>query len=158
MSTGFPSGAAGSSGPRLRIGDAEREHAVTLLSEHYAAGRITHQEFDERSTRAYAAKTNADLWPLFRDLPALRPVGVHPGSGATRAPVPARQPVPQGRRYRPGAGPVLVLLMLTALALLDGFSWVLVALVGWFLLSRAFGLTCGGHSKGSRREDRGSWS
>ena len=53
----------------MRIGDAEREAAVTALGEHYAAGRLTLEEYDERTSRAYAARTLADLWPLFRDLP-----------------------------------------------------------------------------------------
>ena len=35
-------------GPELRIGDAEREAAVTALGEHYAAGRLTKDEYDER--------------------------------------------------------------------------------------------------------------
>ena len=57
-----------------RIGDAEREAAVTSLGEHYAAGRLTKEEFDERSDQAWAARTAAGLWPLFADLPRLKNV------------------------------------------------------------------------------------
>ena len=56
-------------GTRVRIGDAERDRAVTALGDHYAAGRITREEFDERLERAWDAKTAHDLSPLFADLP-----------------------------------------------------------------------------------------
>jgi hypothetical protein len=39
----------------MRIGDAEREAAVTALGEHFAAGRLTKEEYDERSGRAWTA-------------------------------------------------------------------------------------------------------
>ena len=38
-----------SQGPELRIGDAEREATISALGEHYAAGRLTKEEYDERS-------------------------------------------------------------------------------------------------------------
>lgn len=60
-------------GPELRIGDAEREAAVAALGEHYAAGRLTKEEYDERSAHAYAARTRSALWPLFADLPRVEP-------------------------------------------------------------------------------------
>jgi hypothetical protein len=59
--------------PELRIGTAERERAAADLSEHLAAGRLTTEEFDQRVRRAYAARTAAELEPLFRDLPDLSP-------------------------------------------------------------------------------------
>jgi hypothetical protein len=64
--------------PEPRIGDAERDAAVRALGEHYAAGRITKDEFDERSNLAMQARTDADLRPLFSDLPRL---GSGTGSG-----------------------------------------------------------------------------
>ena len=70
----------------LRIGDADRETAVRALGEHYAAGRLTKEEFDERADLAWAAKTGSALRPLFADLPrpqAARPV---PPAVAGRAP------------------------------------------------------------------------
>lgn len=57
----------------LRIGTAEREQAAADLGEHYSAGRLSAEEFDERVRRAYQARTGADLEPLFADLPASRP-------------------------------------------------------------------------------------
>jgi hypothetical protein len=55
--------------PSVRIGTAEREAAASALSEHFAAGRLDQDELEERLDRAYAAKTGADLQPLFQDLP-----------------------------------------------------------------------------------------
>lgn len=54
---------------QLRIGDAEREQAAAELGEHYAQGRITTEEHAERLDRIWAARTRADLAPVFRDLP-----------------------------------------------------------------------------------------
>ena len=55
--------------PDVRIGTAERERAFSLLSEHFAAGRLGSSEFDERSAAVSAAVTRGELVPLFRDLP-----------------------------------------------------------------------------------------
>jgi hypothetical protein len=57
----------------LRIGNAEREQAVQALGEHFAQGRLSPEEFDERMTAAYAARTAHDLDRLFTDLPRLGP-------------------------------------------------------------------------------------
>lgn len=56
--------------PPQRIGDAERDKAIDLLREHHAAGRLTSEEFNERMAAALTARTDADLVPLFADLPA----------------------------------------------------------------------------------------
>jgi hypothetical protein len=53
----------------LRISDAEREQAAAVLGEHYAQGRLTVEEHSERLDRIWAARTRADLDPVFRDLP-----------------------------------------------------------------------------------------
>jgi DUF1707 SHOCT-like domain/2TM domain len=58
--------------PQLRVSDADRERAVTKLGEHAAAGRLTHEELDERGDRALAARTYADISALFTDLPRVR--------------------------------------------------------------------------------------
>lgn len=57
----------------MRIGDAERDAAVTMLQEHHAQGRLTVDEFNERLEKALAAKVASDLAPLFFDLPSPRP-------------------------------------------------------------------------------------
>jgi hypothetical protein len=59
---GFPLG-------DLRVSDAERDRAVSELSEAFEAGRITLEEFDRRSTRALSARTGRELTATVADLP-----------------------------------------------------------------------------------------
>lgn len=53
----------------LRIGDAERETAISALSSHFAEGRLTQVEHAERTELALNARTGRDLDVLFADLP-----------------------------------------------------------------------------------------
>ncbi|WP_062982765.1 DUF1707 SHOCT-like domain-containing protein [Nocardia anaemiae] len=55
--------------PEIRIGTAEREQAMQRLSDHFAAGRLSVAEFDERSAVVAAALTRGDLDKVFIDLP-----------------------------------------------------------------------------------------
>ena len=55
--------------PSIRASDADRERVVELLRQHSAEGRITSEEFDERMSAAYAAKTMGALSELTSDLP-----------------------------------------------------------------------------------------
>lgn len=57
----------------LRVGHGEREHVVQVLMQQYAEGRLTSGELDDRSTRARAARTVADLDALVADLPVPPP-------------------------------------------------------------------------------------
>ena len=57
---------------QMRVSDAEREAAATELREHYAAGRLTLEELNERLDKALAARTRADLNGLMTDLPSGR--------------------------------------------------------------------------------------
>jgi hypothetical protein len=64
----------------LRASDAERDEALSELSEAYQAGRITADEFDERSGQVLRARTGRELTALLADLPG------HKGAdGATDA-------------------------------------------------------------------------
>ncbi|WKN48475.1 DUF1707 domain-containing protein [Nocardioides sp. Arc9.136] len=110
----------------LRIGDAERDRAAADLAEHYAEGRLTAEEHAERLDRVWAARTRADLGPVFRDLPAAPParsVRSVSGRGAARrsGPSPAVLAV---------AGGLVVLTVLTHLPL------VLLALVLFVVVRR----------------------
>jgi hypothetical protein len=102
----------------LRIGDAEREAAVTALGEHYAAGRLTKEEYDERSAIAWSARTGSDLAPLFNDLPRAA----------------ARPPQPKPPERRPDRGmhiPFLpVLLLVIGLGILTHSPWRVLLVVG----------------------------
>jgi hypothetical protein len=62
-------------GSDIRVGDAEREAVASQLREHYADGRLSLDELNERLDQAFAAKTRADLGTVTRDLPvAPRPM------------------------------------------------------------------------------------
>jgi hypothetical protein len=67
----------------IRISDADRERVVERLREHFAEGRLTSDELDERVTAALNAKTYGDLRPLMSDLPEPETVGA---AAATSAP------------------------------------------------------------------------
>jgi len=58
------------SGHEMRAGHAEREAVAAELREHYASGRLTLDELNERLDKTFAAKTRGDLEELMRDLPA----------------------------------------------------------------------------------------
>jgi len=68
-------------GYNVRVGDADREAIAAQLREHYADGRLTLDELNERLDQTFAAKTKADLNTAMRDLPyAAQPgAGVGPG-------------------------------------------------------------------------------
>jgi hypothetical protein len=53
----------------LRVSDADRDRALSELSEAFQAGRITASEFDQRSGQALAARTGKELTTLLADLP-----------------------------------------------------------------------------------------
>jgi hypothetical protein len=55
--------------PSIRASDADRERIVEILRQHNVEGRITSDEFEERMTAAYSAKTMGALAELTTDLP-----------------------------------------------------------------------------------------
>lgn len=58
----------------LLLSDAERLHALTVLGDHYAAGRLDDPEFHERSGDVAVARTLSQLRGSFRDLPGGMPL------------------------------------------------------------------------------------
>ncbi len=69
-------------GYNVRVGDADREAIAAQLREHYADGRLTLDELNERLDQTFAAKTTADLNVVMRDLPhAARPFTDAPAAG-----------------------------------------------------------------------------
>jgi hypothetical protein len=58
--------------PHVRAADTDRAAVAEELGEHMSAGRLTVDEFDDRLSRAYAAKTYGELDELTADLPPLR--------------------------------------------------------------------------------------
>jgi Domain of unknown function (DUF1707) len=59
---GFPPG-------DLRVSDAERDLAVSELSRAFQVGRLTAEEFGQRTEQAFAARTGKELTALLADLP-----------------------------------------------------------------------------------------
>lgn len=57
--------------PDLRASDEQRDRTAAEIRDHYAAGRLTEDEFNERLDAVYAARTQGELVELRRDLPAL---------------------------------------------------------------------------------------
>lgn len=53
----------------LRVSDADRDQAVSELSAAFQSGRITADEFDQRSSQALHARTGKELTALLTDLP-----------------------------------------------------------------------------------------
>jgi DUF1707 SHOCT-like domain len=102
----------------IRASDQERESVVDVLRDAYTDGRLTLDEFEERTSAAYAAKTWADLGELTADLPAEPLLGADLNrqrqAGQPQARPPARMPH-QARRDRP-LGHLLPIL----------FVWILI--------------------------------
>jgi hypothetical protein len=94
MTRNFPPG-------DIRVSDADRDAAIAELSEHFQVGRLTHDEFEERSGLALRARTGNDLSELFTDLPptaaAAQPSSATQPPGAPHpdpSPDPLRAPAP----------------------------------------------------------------
>ena len=112
----------------LRLSDADREQAMELLGEHYSLGRLTKDEFDERSDAVWSAKTQGDLVPVFADLPVSSPPAPTRSGGG--------RPLTGLRRLPVALGPVLFLLV--AITVLTHLPFVLLGLLAWFVLSRRY--------------------
>ena len=55
----------------LRASDDDRQRVLQLLQHHYVAGRLDAHDLEERTERALAARTLADLDVLLADLPSI---------------------------------------------------------------------------------------
>ena len=55
----------------LRVSDQQREQTAIAIREHFAAGRLTEDELNERLQTALEAKTEPELNALLADLPKL---------------------------------------------------------------------------------------
>jgi DUF1707 SHOCT-like domain len=53
----------------MRISDADRDRAASVLNEAFADGRLSPQEHSDRLDAIYAARTQADIVPVVSDLP-----------------------------------------------------------------------------------------
>ena len=114
----------------VRVGDAERDEALDRLGEHFAAGRLTRDELDERTEQAIGARLDSDLEALFRDLPDRTAPKV----------VVARRTRPQGTAVLPAAvmalAPLLVLAVVASIIL---HAPVLVGPLIWLVVLSGMG-------------------
>jgi Domain of unknown function (DUF1707) len=130
-----PPGSPIPAGPRMapgqRIGDAERERAVTALAEHYAAGRIDRVELEARLDAAYRATTLDQLVALFSDLPD--PAPFRPTRRQRRAAVRASRRSLYGWPRVPVVPVVAIVVAIALLIASEGRLFFLVPMV-WFWL------------------------
>jgi hypothetical protein len=89
--------------PSLRIGDREREATAAELREHYAHGRLTLEEFNQRLDAVFAARTQRDLTQITSDLPHVRTSSAPLPSARTR---PGQQFTSASAGGWPGSGTV----------------------------------------------------
>jgi ferric-dicitrate binding protein FerR (iron transport regulator) len=90
----------------IRASDADRDAALSELSEHFQAGRLTAAEFDDRAGQALTARTWGELRILLRDLPA-------PTSAAT----------PQRPSRRPAMVPLAAIGIAAGLLVGVAYGW-----------------------------------
>ena len=100
----------------LRISDDDRQKFVDQLTRHCAEGRLTFEELDERISKAWEARTQADLRPLALDLPTLAPVkGKEPDLKSWLAEGKAMLMALPARALVAGAAGLMLVFMLLAL-------------------------------------------
>ena len=133
----------------IRVSDAERDRAVTELSEHFQAGRLTQDEFEDRSGQALGARTGEDLSALFTDLPKQSLATVPPPPQDLEGAVP---PYGAPRRVGPPAGAraVIALVIVAVLAVNvfaanagqghgHGVGWLIPVVIVAFVFLRLIG-------------------
>jgi hypothetical protein len=111
----------------IRVSDADRDSITAQLRDHFAAGRITPDELDERLSAALDAKTFGDLRRIMADLPG-------PVPALNRAVSPPLRTSPAWAVRRRPPFPPLVLFALFAALLVPGTGWVLAAFVNVILV------------------------
>jgi Domain of unknown function (DUF1707) len=108
---------------RIRVSDADRERVTARLREHFAEGRLTSEELDERITTTLSAKTFGDLRTVLADLPEPGTAAAPPWqaqssqaqSWQARAPRVPRARYPDRHRHR--LLPLVLILLIFALVL-----------------------------------------
>ncbi len=96
----------------IRASDSDREQVVEILRDAYAAGRLTLEEFDERTSAAFAGRTWGTLRELTTDLPQQARLGVDLATPAQSVPAPAKAPPHSRQPPRRQLAPMLPILVL----------------------------------------------
>jgi hypothetical protein len=125
----------------IRASDHDRESTVEVLREAYTAGRLNLDEFDERTSTAYAAKTWGDLRELTADLPHEPRLGADLQSSHPSLPKPEIVSPVRTQGYRPPFIPLLpIALVWLVIAAAAHTSAVVIPIVMLFIISiRLFG-------------------
>lgn len=105
----------------IRISSAERDDAIAALAVHRSSGRLTHDEYTDRSRRAQEARTREELEALFDDLPA-----PHPDLSAAVSPRPPPVVNPEWPGGRSGTRASRVMDVIGVLSLLVGLPVAIV--------------------------------
>jgi hypothetical protein len=113
---------------RIRVSDADRDGVAARLRDHFAEGRLTQEELDERISAALSAKTFGDLRRVMSDLPQPEPTPARPAPNPQWA-----GPPRAGYRHVPPILP-LVLFALLAAVLIPGGGWLFLKLMLAFWL------------------------
>lgn len=104
--------------PDLRVGDTDRQAALEALGTHLEAGRLTVDEYGDRSAAAAVAVRRGDLAVLFEDLPAPHP----PLPERSGAPARAAEPGSSVVEHRPAraarALPAIAFIAVAAMVML----------------------------------------
>jgi Domain of unknown function (DUF1707) len=133
----------------FRASDSDRDAVVSDLGEHFQAGRLTTEEFDERMGRALAARTWGELRDLLADLPTIR---LGPQASATRS-LSARPQRSSGRLAPPliaalaGIG-IVAAVLVNATHDRWGFIWLLIP--GLLIARRLIYCACAPRSAGQK--------
>jgi hypothetical protein len=108
----------------IRASDSERESVVDVLRDAYTEGRLTLEEFEERTSAAYGSKTWTDLRELTGDLPVEPMLGADLPQQRARPHVPAQHVVsaPERRQHSHHNRPLGRLLPVV-------FAWIMIAAV-----------------------------
>jgi hypothetical protein len=134
--------------PRIRASDGDRDMAVAQLREHFAAGRLSAAEGQDRISHALEARTLGELDELMTDLPGLglgpdgRPGGAALPSWASAtdrgsALRPSRAAIAAGPLAPPWQAGARLVIMITGIilaayavtGLLTGIWWIPWALI-----------------------------
>jgi|SRR5262249_18173048 hypothetical protein len=107
---------------RIRVSDADRERVAERLREHFAQGRLSSEELDERISAALGAKTFGDLRRIMTDLPEPELVQAQARGSAPWGARPGGVFVRRGPRLFP-----LAMLALIAALVIPGAGWVFFA-------------------------------
>ncbi len=110
---------------RIRAADADREQVTARLRDHFAEGRLTQEEFDERVTAALNAKTFGDLRQVLVDLPGPKVAAYQPKRPSGTVGAAGYRP-PVAFRRGPRVFPLLVLALL-AVVLFSGAGAAVLA-------------------------------